>query len=1264
NVYFKDDITNGDEIHMTFTSGTACDIVVRDPDDQDNSNYGTAHYDGGAQEVAISLSGLAAPQAGFNLDMDFGAPYLGAELDWVHAMYSPIGPKQFDQHAYINQTFSTPQQYNLSYTLNFSTAVTKFSGVAQADLTLRINETSFWSKTISGLRSLNPEKVNIPGDLLQGGGQFRVVFDLHLVVDTTAETDFEFTVDSAYLHQRPILDFLKDSDCEAGTPPWIPKSYTTGYAVSHQAGNDPPNRYFSFYTSSAGTQPEEWGFLSLKQEFSKNSSIDDYQHLLRYFPLNMTGVQEVNLSVQLNETYVLENFTITTESSDWEEIRVNRTDALPDGDYVFNLTLTVQLANGFSSDPNWEFFVDDIYLCPVWNGTLTRQSWDGNLTAGGESNARYYYNMTDAGDPIPDAKIVVRNNDTGKEWGLDNSTSRKYQVTNHHNGTYDVLIGTIGYEVGLYNLSVTTQRLNFPDCVDYIQVNITGSPANVTFTEGAHYNDTWGMWFVDEDNTPYVDDATHEVTINVTDDITGEPILDAFVEAQLGDNLLGFRELYKQTGNPADKGLYAITLNTTGMDPASEYLMVNFTVRVTAQGYSASPLRCSTKIDLIPTALAIPELGTIYEDSTFTLSAIFQDTFHGTSINEATINWEIVGTTWNGVLQFIFLGYYESDISLKGLPAGNYTLNLTGSKPDYETTTIQRNLEVLPKYNISVAVSHPSYLIEENKYFVTYTFEYKELGSPVVGELMDFVVKYNETEKQQEYSLYTNENGIVELELDVPLGERDVKILLTYAGQYNVSSFTNETIITVNPKYSVVLTLLTQDFPGELVGETNIELSAQLRYANGTAIAGMPLVFTIGSSKVTVVTDSNGTATVALKLPTEGTFAVNVTFEGSSEVYATSIAPVSVSIVSPTTVAVRRLINYAVIAAIVAALAVSSYVGVKRGVVVPRRRRRQAEYVQLLNHFEDARNAQLLMVINREAGTEIYSKSLSGVPVDPTLVSGFLQAISQFGKEIKVDGKAGSGLKKGKGPRKEGLQELAFHHFKIVLQESMHFRVALLLLKSPSERVLDALRHFTEQVEKRFGTKTDILSGKQLDEGDIWDLIEKFLEVSLIYVHIIDFESARIKQLDHWEQLVLEGIEHAPFFGEAYLDKVQDHLAQEHVGKELEILKAALSLRERKALIPLAPEYMEFRLGIKQAIDSLPPAYKTLVMEVGDGVNDPEMLKQVAKVSEQEFAVIVQQLRELGMITEKFTLDLPGKVVYTSLRCAPEDLSQLVTQGD
>ena len=318
------------------------------------------------------------------------------------------------------------------------------------------------------------------------------------------------------------------------------------------------------------------------------------------------------------------------------------------GTYILTFIMNVTVGSGpgtVSNTPSWLFYMTNISLFPLWNSSLNLVSYSGNVTAGQITTSRFYYYTSNSSNgnsnvSIPDARVMVYNANTSNIWGLDNGVTPKYQVINYNNGIYDIQINSVGYAANLYNISVEFRRNNFPDTYwsPPLQLNITGSPANITCTGGASYNSTYLSWVVLDANTPYVNDTSKFVQLYVTDTITHAGVSGAFVEISRGVISLTYADLYLTSGgNPTDKGYYDVYLDTTNLPPVSAPNYYNFSITVTAVNYSASIINFSTLVDPLPTALTLSNIPPFYTGSAFILTATFEDTFHNTGVDDANL---------------------------------------------------------------------------------------------------------------------------------------------------------------------------------------------------------------------------------------------------------------------------------------------------------------------------------------------------------------------------------------------------------------------------------------------------------------------------------------------------------------------------------------------------------------------------------------------------------------------------------------------------
>ena len=224
-----------------------------------------------------------------------------------------------------------------------------------------------------------------------------------------------------------------------------------------------------------------------------------------------------------------------------------------------------------------------------------------------------------------------------------------------------------------------------------------------------------------------------------------------------------------------------------------------------------------------------------------------------------------------------------------------------------------------------------------------------KLQQPLAGELVNFNVTYNQTGGQHYYSTYTDSNGMIILTISPPVGENTIIVTADYAGEFNISGNVSEITISVRPRYNATLIILNQTFLGEYVGGTYFFVAAQLLLSNGIPIQNATLTFQVGTSIITYQTDANGIAQGSIILPIEGSFSLKVTYSGSSIIQQISNSSIAfITVISPATINTRQYIQYAIIAGIIAAVSVSAYFSISRGVVCPHKRARQVQYVSLI----------------------------------------------------------------------------------------------------------------------------------------------------------------------------------------------------------------------------------------------------------------------------------------------------------------------------
>jgi len=1155
---FTDNLDNGDNISLNIEGGDDGTITIYDYQAQTPvGGYAEEYYDGpGSADINFTLNGLSSPTNAFSILVTLQGPPKLINIDLVAAHINTTKPKTFTERASVNQTVTIENFYNLTYFVNFTAEIPTFDGIDDSMLFIKINDSKFWDYQLSSTSSPMKFSVETP-DYVKEGGDFLISFEIELSINSIYISNFTFLLDDAYFLKKPDTNLLNHSNLNLKNN-W--NNSTSG--ADYRSYLNPTKKYFEFYSYQTGT-PLFDGWTALNQSFYKINTGPQHQLALKYLVSNLSGVEKLNLEIFLNTT-LLTNKSITKASNSWNDIRINITEYIfTDQYYEVSLKFNVN-ADETEDLLNWTAFLDDIYIYPLWGSNITvTKDLNPDLTVGEETDIIVYYNTTITGDPIIDSKIRVYNNNTQKEWGLDFSSTKKYQVNNENNGTYKIDIYSIGATFGMYNLSFLFIRPNFADFYLYKQINITGAKANFTIEEGGYFNETHNTWFNYDNNSPYVNDDTRFIKVKVWDNVSLNLLENAFIEASLRENVLSWVDLYRTSGNPVDKGFYEIYFDTTNIGVVTNYLELNMTVKMSITGYNPFNFNVSTLVKHLPTNLSITEIDPFYEGSKITVSAVFEDTFHSSGIENANISWKILERPeLHGNLDYIISGFYQKELDLSSLTGGYYTLQISAEKENYNTSILNENIQVLSKSNVKIAIIYsPGTVYEGNSFSVMYNFSIFETGDPVIDSRIDFKVVHSTILKEEIFSLYTDDEGQITLELYADYGETEIVINTTFSGTTEIADTFNLTIVHVIPKRGINITLVSNPSQETLIGGSNITLIIKATYNNtDTPVGNIHLIVRIGTSEVTTITNESGIAIAIIELPLQGQFLINITFLGSNSIYGSSITPISIDVISPTTITIINLTSFAIILLIIAMCAIAAYVVVKKKVINPRTREIQENYLELMNRIDDVKSMTFL-TIYKEHGISLYSKTLSEIPIDPQLISGFLGAITIFGKSM---------VQKTEQKENGFLKDLTFEKYKLILDSGEDYNVALVLTEAPSEQIKENLAKFTTEAQTIFnGYRPNI---DMLDYKSLEILLDKRFHINLARPYEIDFNAASLFKLNKWERNIIAQIQMETFKGEIYLDKVIKRVGQYYIGKEDKIKRAFLRLLHLEIITPIKIE--------------------------------------------------------------------------------------------
>ena len=306
--------------------------------------------------------------------------------------------------------------------------------------------------------------------------------------------------------------------------------------------------------------------------------------------------------------------------------------------------------------------------------------------------------------------------------------------------------------------------------------------------------------------------------------------------------------------------------------------------------------------------------------------------------------------------------------------------------------------------------------------------------------------------------------------------------------------------------------------------------------------------------------------------------------------------------------------------------------------------------------LSDAENLQYILIIENQGGVPCFSKGLTAITIDESLVSGFLTAISSFGQEM--------GAKMTEKESKTGLEELSYGQFKIVVHEGKYVNVALVLIKRPSKTLKLKQQQFTEVFEDRFKDEVIQFTGRVLSDLSVTPLIEEVFEIDLLYPHqaierkIIDYTSDLSKK--DLKKRILTVAQEDEFELNFYLRDMINHLRVTRGIEEIKTFDSLENLKEDKIVFALNPRTNMLIQQLQPYLRFLTDDDKTILFAVYDGASDVMSIRKYLKKNRIELApdtdltIVLQKLSQRGIINADTTITQIGSAVATLLRLIPD----------
>jgi len=248
---------------------------------------------------------------------------------------------------------------------------------------------------------------------------------------------------------------------------------------------------------------------------------------------------------------------------------------------------------------------------------------------------------------------------------------------------------------------------------------------------------------------------------------------------------------------------------------------------------------------------------------------------------------------------------------------------------------------------------------------------------------------------------------------------------------------------------------------------------------------------------IPTITDNNGYAIVQYIIGKGDSIEIKVFFDGTIKNRNSSISITNIDVRSTTEQFISEFLLFIpFIAGFL--LVITSYIIVKSS----KKKKRKQIWHEKTNKFSDILNIEYLIVIHKLSGLALITKEFRQIKLDGTLISGFLQAITQF----KYGLKPGAKLEESTGGFKIDYQD-----YIIFLQDGKFIRLALTLTSEPSENLKILVSQFIEEFEKKYEKYLEVFSGDLRPFSDHMELINQVLKLNLSFPHIVNKNPHRIK---------------------------------------------------------------------------------------------------------------------------------------------------------
>ncbi|MBY9020889.1 MAG: hypothetical protein KGD67_07515, partial [Candidatus Lokiarchaeota archaeon] len=199
------------------------------------------------------------------------------------------------------------------------------------------------------------------------------------------------------------------------------------------------------------------------------------------------------------------------------------------------------------------------------------------------------------------------------------------------------------------------------------------------------------------------------------------------------------------------------------------------------------------------------------------------------------------------------------------------------------------------------------------------------------------------------------------------------------------------------------------------------------------------------------------------------------------------------------------LIGLSILIGVLGSLSLRSYV------ILPRKRKKEADLLSRTQRFKDIQNIQAFVAIHRYSGIPLYSKSYSILEKHKKeLFSGFIQAIITVGEEMGGNREnVGSSTKSDDTDGSRTILELDFKYFYCLICDRQDLRLIFILNEKASDRLKKLISDLS------LGVMLDLSQEIENWDGAIHELQSRFPPIVAKYVELHYKDAFKINNADY-----------------------------------------------------------------------------------------------------------------------------------------------------